>query len=553
MATPERRTSIRPIALTLGALSTAIGCTSILGIGGNFTDDGSGGVATGSTSSSGGNVGGGGAMSTSSSSASTSTGGSGGTGGTGGGFVETGAITGHSVLKQIDDQGNVIAHQFVDFSAGSTEVLEARFQKANGDWVTVNGIGAPGSDANGNFSIPATIDGPYILHIGRTWVALDNRDQLDLDTFAVANFSVPTLSDGNDPVAQYNVTGMRPWQDNDIVEFLQPASGVYSFISDPTVFSPPIKMNDTSITSTAGYVELTQDTHLIDSTVPVYVFHLSRYGTDPSATFDVTATNFAIPSHTTSERHVIIHNDQFEALAADFNPAATVSKTTLNFSLQPVPFDVAGQLVGTADLAAADPYPAGTATINVDFFFGNPFPPTWQLAGDYRTNVVLPVQASQQNASSINFTNGGCLMVDGDALLASSHPLVPQVHPAKNAKVDGAGFFGAGGPVSKTPKITWAAAAGATPTEILVQAMPVVPDGTGGSTVQQFGGGSAISVKGSATSVTLPPDFLAPATEYLFRIISYYSPKANHEQAPGRIPATLCFTGTVSNKFTTGN
>ena len=69
----------------------------------------------------------GGAVATSSTTASSASTGGGGSGGTGGGFVETGAITGHSVIKQIDDQGMVQGHRYVDFSAGSTEILEARF------------------------------------------------------------------------------------------------------------------------------------------------------------------------------------------------------------------------------------------------------------------------------------------------------------------------------------------------------------------------------------------------------------------------------------------
>ena len=104
----------------------------------------------------------------------------------------------------------------------------------------MNGIGAPGSDNHGNFSIPAMIDGPYILHIGKRWVALENRDALDFDTFTVADFDVPELTPGNDPMAHYDISGMRAWQMGDIMEFLQPTSGVYSFISDPNVFNPAI-------------------------------------------------------------------------------------------------------------------------------------------------------------------------------------------------------------------------------------------------------------------------------------------------------------------------
>ena len=111
-------------------------------------------------------------------------------------------------------------------------------------------------------------------------------------------------------------------------------------------------------------------------------------------------------------------------------------------------------------------------------------------------------------------------MLDGDALLDMTHPLVPQIYPVKNAKIDGASFFGAGGTLGTSPKITWSAPMGATPAEILVQAVSVVPDGQGGSAL---GGGSAMYVKGSATSVTLPLSFLATNTEYIFRILSWYS------------------------------
>ena len=543
-----------------------VGCTSLLGLGGDFTVSGGVGGSTSSgmsNSSTGSAAGGGGAGSSvggSGPGGSSTTGGGAPQGGGGqGGGATTGPISGHVVIYQLDAAGNQVNQLPVDLSQPGHVIQASTFTAGDMSWHLGTGTNL------GSFEIDNVPPGPYTLDIDGEFYHLATRGDVDLDIYqANSPLATPLL---NDPTIPFEISDMTPWVNGDTFERFAPTNGAYVFDQDYGIMAPEPAPFDTMITGTGDW-RVTNDGGvfaLLTPTDKIWLFHLGQFHSNPYTTIvdyvdNITTTQtdadgavFTVTASFTQvaqNQNVKLHADipGFEALIPLLNPAATKAAGTsfgYDYQVSPAAIDIAGQLGPTADLVLYNP-PYGSPTVNFAFAYGQPFT-GWNPYVSIIVQGGIKVQLPGLNPTEFDWPVTSSALLPSDPALEPGHIFEPQLTPAKNVKIDGHDFFATTMPtLSASPKVTWSAPDVGSATIWELRAYPV--EGNGANT--QIKNGKHVNLwAGDVHEITIPPGTLIANDAYMFFLVGYNCPDCHYEEAPGRIKIPNQQGTAISNLF----
>lgn len=496
--------------LGAGALAAAglTACTAILGIGGDYTEQGQGGAtsaSSSSTTSTSTNAGGGGSSSAS-------------VGGSGGGCVAT-DVTGFAHSTYIKAMGQVPSDEDL-----SKESISAYSPKPNNGGYDVK----TGSGTKGMFTIPGVPCGPYYLAIGTDFFYTDNR-MPDVGRAIMGRPDVVAASAATTLV--FDVTNMNAWTQSDAMEMISINGNVYAFGLEQIVDTPPA-IGATSFTGTAPYIAAAFfDPNLLVSD-PLAMPHLQPK-TGSNGTNALIATESAQLGQTTfvdgaanmvngafmplPQNHIItfdVKTTQFEALAKAVSPNAVINNELVAVDSLAGPTDGKyGFYTATVDSVLVSPN-AGVDLADV-FAYGDPM-----LAMHAEMGVVQVFSRLPWKLAGAKQTGLGAGPIHFDLLSTfDGKPIAPLIQPPAKPTID-AGDFHADGPLaSLTPVVAWTAPAGTAPTRYQLAIWELFVGGNNFTT-----GRVAARIHTTQTSVQIPPGLLKKGQPYGFILFSLYMP-----------------------------
>jgi hypothetical protein len=172
--------------------------------------------------------------------------------------------------------------------------------------------------------------------------------------------------------------------------------------------------------------------------------------------------------------------------------------------------------------------------------YSDSFPAAWRRTFRvcHAAPIAVPVPGTSQT-QSINVTN------DQTTLLPTG-TVKPLLSSVLNPKINAADLFTASTVNSTGVTLSWDAPAIGTPFGYQVQIM--IPTTLPNGTVNYL---SLTALSTAKTSITIPPNFLAPGRTYLFVITSLADGRANMETSPHRSSLPIASADVISAPITT--
>ncbi|HYI02763.1 PKD domain-containing protein [Hyalangium sp.] len=447
-----------------------------------------------------------------------------------GGLAVSGVRNSHRVLAE----GNVIVVP-IDLSGVTI-----------GAWVpTVDGTSyewRPGSGtAGGTFLIPNVERTPYLLQLGINYLWSSSRT-LDLSGAGLGRPDVVLEPDTTQ--LQLQLSGLAPWQAGDDFQLHSTNAGI-GYFSAPNCASP------SGLSPADGATQLSEQ---ID-----YVFSLQNCGS-PGARIEpargdvlyatqlvsrsdaATSMNFQevrrsfqtsalggggggplVLSGTMTElpltnQTVDYRATSFEALALAGHPTATPGTNFLNIGTLPG-YGQFGSFAGWPDLALVDS-PAGRGDLLTVFTYGNPYPRVWPQfvtsQSTARVRYSVPLEGGGESTPRV-FS----VYTYAQQPLASG-PLMPQVGPPRDLRLNGAEATGSLMGVGLTPLASWAPPSVGTPHSYAVRVYELFATGTGVTSRLQV-----TVLTTTQTQVRLPPGVLTAGKYYHLQVTAVFQPASD--------------------------
>jgi len=471
--------------------------------------------------------------------------GGGGTGGTDGGAGTGGSDGGGDLCPQ---PGTICGSAIDTFLTDTGEVQRPRdLSNVSIEAVAFDAAGAPTryqgtGQADGTYVIPGVPEGTYTLKwwdpdlrggmVQRYRVTTKHKLDLGLVFYGRPNATLVTTSPTN---LVFNVTGMAPWQDGNLLQITAFGAGGFGLAVryDPNTGMLLSGNPTVGATSLSGFTidwSLTAPTDFIDQPMLIDGGQADRLAltqlvsrSNASASYLSIVKIFRAPAFTMTSGQPSTLAGAFEDVAQDrqiwaswkrsefaahvteIHPSARAAAPNFTILVQPRA-DVYTYVSPTLLDVSSTTQPDGT-DVDLSLQYGNPFPPAWPswATSCMYADAYLPYPTGTSRMDMYGFICGSLPLAS-----AQTGTMRPTISPPRDLKVNGIAATGPLVGIGTTPALSWSPPALGTPTScsVVVRKRPV---GAGDYT--------AISVPATSTSVRIPPGILEPTGfVYAFRV-----------------------------------
>jgi len=444
------------------------------------------------------------------------------------------AVTGTRNFHRVRADGSVIVVP-VDLSGITIGAWVPTLDGTSYDW-------RPGSgEASGTFLIPNVERTPYLLRLGNNYVWGSSR-ALDLSGAILGRPDVVLEPDTTQ--LELQLSGLAPWQAGDDFQLHSANAGI-GYFSAPNCSSPSWTApadGDTLLSGQIDYVFSLQGCGNPGARIEaargdvLYATQLvSRSDAATAMTFQEVRRSFQtgtlsgggsgplVLSGTMTElppttQLVDYRATSFEALALAAHPTATLSTNLLNIGTLPG-YGQFGSFAGWPDLATASS-PASQGDLMPSFTYGSPYPSAWPQ--------FLTAQSSARVRYSVPLETGGESRASSYSVYTyaqqplPSGPVMPQVGPPRELRLNGAEATGNLTGVGLTPLASWSAPSVGTAHYYLVRVYELLATSTGGTSRLQV-----TLLTTTQTQVRLPPGVLTAGKYYYLQVSAAFEPMAD--------------------------
>jgi hypothetical protein len=396
------------------------------------------------------------------------------------------------------------------------------------------GAGEPG----GTFLIPNVERTPFLLRFGNNYVWASSRT-LNLSAAFLGRPDV--VGEPETAQLQLQLSGLAPWQGGDDFQLHSANTGL-GYFTVPGCASPgwtgPAE-GETQLFELIDYAASLQScgnpnarieasrgdvlyaTQLVSRFEPATAmdfqevrrsFQTGTLGGGGSGPLVLSGTMTELPP---TSQSVDYRASSFEALALAGHPTATLASHSLNIGILPG-YGQFGSFAGWPDLALAYS-PAGRGNLTPVFTYSSPYPGTWpqfftgQSIARVRYSVPLPDGSESRPTSFSLYTYAQQPMASG--------PILPQVGPARDLRLEGVDATGTLTGVGLMPMASWTAPSLGTPHHYLVRVYELFATSTGGTSRVPL-----TTLTTTRTQLRLPPGILTPGRYYHLQVTAAYAP-----------------------------
>ncbi|MEM9489963.1 MAG: fibronectin type III domain-containing protein [Myxococcota bacterium] len=469
--------------------------------------------------------------------------GSGGDGGMPDGGAPSLAVVGSAVDVYTSDSGEVMLPHDLSETA-----IEALVVDSDGSFTSYPAVGA----ADGSFALAEVPEGAtYYLHLSgdrERYIVTDARE-LDIGQRLVGRSDQQAATVSPTDLV-FDVDGMSPWQEGDILELYSPGAGAaFSAVESRT----DIAEDSTALTMAVDYTAGAELPMLIDSSLGDQAFLIHLRGeqsiegipyrglaeicyADPFVQVDGESAVFRgsfAPIAERRQRTVDWRASQFAQLAADGVPEMPFAY--FNDVLGYVEVDPLGMYSSPLLYAITAPDPNSDVLATVEY--GNPFPDEW---GDYQWVRMYAYQLHELKEGFV-FTVGG---VSERGPLAGTGPIVPTLGPARDLRLDGQDAKIELSEVGQTPELSWEPPVLGMPDSYAVRIYRYEP--SGGSVMRRI---NAATIVTTDTRVRVPPGVLTSGVPHYVRVSAVRHPGVPYLRQLFMNSVEYAFADTISTLF----
>lgn len=429
-----------------------------------------------------------------------------------------GTIRGTAIDTYLTATGNVTQPEDL-----SNAYIGASFQNGSA-WTTVQGVGL----ADGTFTITGVPSGNYWLAIvsGGYWTSASD---LDLGQDFVGRPDAANAASGTS--LGLNFEGLSPFSADDELDIYNPNLG------QDFDWSENINIGDTTFASIWNWTGPLSVSAKGDSWFVVQM-HAAAAGSAMWRAVTMASPALPLDQQNAGETdlggqlntampmtvHMALKGSQFAAAAANAGSGGSIHATTAGVYAQP--FSAARGSVGENEdlLETKDQTPIVQDSDFGDIEIGNPYPASFTPYAAVRYDVNVPFTAT--DASSAVQVPAE-LYVSSTQMPTKDAPIVPQITPVQNLRVNAAAFVQGLATKTLNPTLSWDPPAAGTPTGYRVSVFALGTTKTGASSFQPV-----LDLFTNDHTLVVPDGILSAGGEYFFQIRAFLTPALDFTTAP---------------------